>query len=202
MEMPPAPTPRHWRDRDLRRGRLRGRRAAATGRGRAGRWRSGCCRTRRPGSGSRRTRLACRGCNEPVKFKVPESSATLFEMNEQELRTYALRGLTARLTELDEERARILVLLGQWEETAKPAASRKARRAPRQSETAHSVEPPIPPARDCGVVSPAADIEVARVLPRRNGAVARPAPTEAAPPLPPMPRLVKARPSEQPALPA
>jgi len=115
-------------------------------------------------------------------------------MNEQELRAYAVRGLSARLAELDEERSRIVVLLGQWgEAAATPTGRPRARRVPHERDRIEPAETlsagadaPAPPVA-------AAEPEVARVLPRRNRVQSRPPEGEQVPALPPMPRLVKAR---------
>ena len=122
-------------------------------------------------------------------------------MNEQELRAYALRGLTARLTELDDERARILVLLGEWDTAEKPAARRKVRTPrsdlgatlARHDETVDATQTLAVVRPDAGSLAEDAEPEVARVLPRRNRAQVRPPADPPAPALPPMPRLVKAR---------
>ena len=114
-------------------------------------------------------------------------------MNEQELRAYALRGLTARLTELDEERARILVLLESWDTAAKPSVRRRRRDVPRTNDPVDSAATIVTTLPISGSPFHAAELEMARILPRRNRAHARPPVVETAPALPPMPRLVKAR---------
>jgi hypothetical protein len=116
-------------------------------------------------------------------------------MNEQELRAYALRGLKTRLTELDDERTRILVLLEQWDTAPTPSVSRRSRNVPRPSEPLDAAEAPVAILPISSSLLPAAEPEVARILPRRNRAQARPSVVEPAPAaaLPPMPRLVKFR---------
>jgi hypothetical protein len=117
-------------------------------------------------------------------------------MTEDTLRAYALRGLNARLIELDLERARIVELLGAWG---------RPRRAPSRASSAAPVErkkqAPPRPEPEHHVVSEAAvhaplasDVDEARVLPRRRRPLAREQGTTVpVPSLPPMPRLVKAR---------
>jgi len=114
-------------------------------------------------------------------------------MNEQELRAYALRGLKTRLTELDDERARILVLLEQWDTAAPPSVRRRSRNVPRPSDPLDAAEVLVAILPISSSLLPAAEPEVARILPRRNRAQARPPSAEAPPALPPMPRLVKFR---------
>ena len=121
------------------------------------------------------------------------STATLFEMNEQELRAYALRGLKTRLSELDDERARILALLEQWDDAAKPSIRRKIRSVPDPSEPVDVAETLVATRPMSSSLPLAVEPEVARILPRRNRAQARPPAAEAPPALPPMPRLVKFR---------
>ena len=116
-------------------------------------------------------------------------------MNEQELRAYALLGLKTRLSELDDERARILALLEQWDDAAKPRVRRKIRNVPDQSEPVDVAETLVAIRPMSSSLPLAVEPEVARILPRRNRAQARPSVVETAPAaaLPPMPRLVKAR---------
>jgi hypothetical protein len=114
-------------------------------------------------------------------------------MTEPELRVYALRGLAARLTELDDERARILVLLEQWGAAARPVVRRQVRSIAPRTEFAVTTATNVADRPDSDALAPAVELEVARVLPRRNRAQARPPVVETAPALPPMPRLVKAR---------
>ena len=113
-------------------------------------------------------------------------------MNDQELRAYAVRGLAARLTELDDERAGILALLEQWDTSATPRRRPKERNVVRELDAVESaLVPVVVPVS--GAAVPSAESEVARVLPRRNRGHADPTTGMTAPALPPMPRLVKAR---------
>ena len=122
------------------------------------------------------------------------------------LRTYAVRGLHARLTELNAERARILELLSVWDSDSKagapaPSAFAKAMADTPQPESAVTrrrrasgvatnadvvTRPTVPDAAPVTV-----EREEARVLPRRRARVQVQAEPQA-PVLPPMPRLVKA----------
>jgi hypothetical protein len=97
-------------------------------------------------------------------------------MNQQELRAYAVRGLSARLAELNQERARIVELLSQWEGPAE-RRPREARATLHASVEAETALPAVRPVR----TAPAEP-----ELPTLGAATA-------APSLPPMPRLVKAR---------
>jgi hypothetical protein len=136
-------------------------------------------------------------------------------MNERELRAYALRGLTARLIELDHERASIVALLaelrGEVVETAEaieapaprevptprrrtlsPEGRQRIAEAARQRWATHRASAPASSAHAHDAAG-GPDADVARVLPRR-GRLRREAPptAPAADALPPMPRLVKA----------
>lgn len=124
-----------------------------------------------------------------------KADATLWGMNERDLRAYAHRGLTARLAELDDERARILVLLAAWDDSARPTLRGKRTEAPlKREDTARALLPPVPERLDFTTPRHEAEIEVARVLPRRRRVSAPAAlPVSPALTLPPMPRLVKAR---------
>ena len=116
-------------------------------------------------------------------------------MTNDVLRAYALRGLNARLDELNRERTRILELLAAWgrPQPAQPAAShpRPARKQPqgpalKQHEHIAPVEERVhPPAYP--------DVEEARILPRRRQRDPQVPAAALAPALPPMPRLVKAK---------
>ena len=117
-------------------------------------------------------------------------------MNQQELRAYAVRGLSARLAELNQERARIVALLAQWDGPAE-RRPREARATVNAAVEAEITLPAVRPVRTAPAApelpTAAPEPEEARVLPRRRGAhptlgMAMPAPS-----LPPMPRLVKAR---------
>jgi hypothetical protein len=114
-------------------------------------------------------------------------------MNEQDLRGYAVRGLTARLTELDEERSRILVLLEQWDAAPAPNLGRKIGSVARQRMQVDSRDVHAAVGGDTVVPAAAPEPDVARILPRRNRAQAGPPAPEPPPALPPMPRLIKAR---------
>ena len=124
-------------------------------------------------------------------------------MNDQELRTYAVRGLTSRLTEIDTERERIVTLLAELTGST-TAAEARARRplspesrqrigeaarqrwAARRATTGDAHTPVVE-------LEPEPEPEVARMLPRR-GRAHRSVQTQepdAAPSLPPMPRLIK-----------
>ena len=123
------------------------------------------------------------------------------------MRTYAVRGLHARLSELHAERARILELLSVWDSSA---PSRTAVTHPEVGAAAAPVpDPAVTPRRrrrasrvatNPDVVAEAApdaapvtvEREEARILPRRRARVQVPA-EPPAPALPPMPRLVKAK---------
>ena len=111
-------------------------------------------------------------------------------MNDQELRTYAVRGLMARLAELDDERVRILELLGEWDTAPVQDTRRKARNATRHGTRVVDATPTPVAAESRPAATP--ELEVARVLPRRHRVKPQPAP-EPILVLPPMPRLVKAR---------
>ena len=126
-------------------------------------------------------------------FPARAGAATLVEMNEQELRAYAVRGLTARLAELNDERAGILALLAEWGSAPAAGTRRRARTVARKGEPAVEATKPQGADRDDpGVLAIPPEREVARVLPRRKRV--EPLPVQApAPVLPPMPRLVKAR---------
>lgn len=114
------------------------------------------------------------------------------------LRTYAVRGLHARLTELNAERARILELLSLWDSAPQvgaaaapapdPAVTPRRRRASRVATNPDVVTRQTVP--DAAPVT--VEREEARVLPRRRARVQVPA-EPPAPVLPPMPRLVKAK---------
>jgi hypothetical protein len=117
-------------------------------------------------------------------------------MNQRELRAYAVRGLSVRLAELDQERARIVDLLSQWDGPAArpPREARAKADAPVEGATALAPERPVRTARaqpepPAGGPEP----EEARILPRRRGPHPTLGAAAAAPVLPPMPRLVKAR---------
>lgn len=114
-------------------------------------------------------------------------------MTEQELRALAVRGLSARLIELDEERARILGLLGRWDTASTPTVRRKVRRVPREADRVDSTVTQVAVARTLVPPVQVAEPEVARILPRRNRAQSRLPAADPTPVLPPMPRLVKAR---------
>jgi hypothetical protein len=122
-------------------------------------------------------------------------------MNQRDLRAYAHRGLTARLAQLDEERARILVLLAACDDSVEPIVPRRppktlpthgrARAATTLTESADTASASAGQA--FGPAPRETEIEAARVIPRRRRMLA---PIVAAAPalaLPPMPRLVKAR---------
>jgi len=114
-------------------------------------------------------------------------------VNEQELRAYAVRGLSTRLAELDEERSRIVVLLEQWGTATTPAGEPRVRRAPRERARIEPVETLAAGAQPGVPHLPIAESEVARVLPRRHRVKSRPPEDVPVPVLPPMPRLVKNR---------
>ena len=120
-------------------------------------------------------------------------------MNENELRAYALRGLTTRLSELDRERASIVALLAKLagageevpaarERSLSPEARQRIGEAARRRwaqqravTAASTTAEPVTPDEQ----------EVARVLPRRGRSHQAAKPDSAS--LPPMPRLIKAR---------
>ena len=113
------------------------------------------------------------------------------------MRTYAVRGLHARLSELHAERARILELLSVWDSHPEVGAAaapvpdpavtpRRRRRASRVATNPEVVAEAAPDAAPVTV-----EREEARILPRRRARVQVPA-EPPAPVLPPMPRLVKA----------
>ena len=127
-------------------------------------------------------------------------------MNERDLRAYARLALTARLAELDDERERVLALLATWSDSGRKSGRGTGPDAPLKRDdtvgpaaiaVAVRPDPTLPSASARQAFStspPEADIEVARVLPRRRREMA-PAPVAVTPALtlPPMPRLVKAR---------
>lgn len=116
-------------------------------------------------------------------------------MTEDALRAYALRGLNARLVELDLERARIVELLGEWNRPRRaPSTSSSSPlvESKKQTPPPQELEPRV--ALEAPVQSPVpSGVEEARILPPRRRQLPRGhAAAVPMPSLPPMPRLVKA----------
>lgn len=122
-------------------------------------------------------------------------------MNDTEIRAYAVRGLTARLAELDVECQRIHGLIAEWsgavidESPRRRSMSADARQrigeATRKRWSERRATAPgadTPPDVDAAVV-PAVD--AARVLPRRGTSLRHTPSAPPVPALPPMPRLIK-----------
>ena len=113
------------------------------------------------------------------------------------MRTYAVRGLHARLSELHAERARILELLSMWDPAPQVGAAAAPAPAPagtprRRRTSRMAGNPDVLPGQSMPESGPVtAERDEARVLPRRRARVQVPA-EPPAPVLPPMPRLVKA----------
>jgi hypothetical protein len=129
------------------------------------------------------------------------ADATLCGMNQRDLRAFAHRGLTARLAQLDEERARILVLLAACDDSVEPTVRRRMPKASPTHGRAPAATTLTEPADTAsasagqafGTAPRETEIEAARVIPRRRRLLAPVVASAPALALPPMPRLVKAR---------
>jgi len=118
-------------------------------------------------------------------------------MNDTEIRAYAVRGLTARLAELDVERQRLHALIAEWsgavidESPRRRSMSADARqRIGEATRKRWSERRATAPGAD---TTPDVDagVDAARVLPRRGTSLRQTPSAPPVPALPPMPRLIK-----------